>query len=163
MKMTTIYGYEVKRANGEMESLEHYKGKPLIIVNTASKCGLTPQFEGLQRLYEKYHNLGLEILGFPSEQFNDQEFQTQQEIMEFCQKNYGVSFPMFSKVDVNGEFAEPLFDYLTSWGENGTGGDIKWNFTKFLLDADGQPVKRFSPNTEPARIGKHVLKLIEKR
>ena len=158
--MTTIYGYEVKQANGEMESLEHYKGKPLIIVNTASKCGLTPQFEGLQRLYEKYQNLGLEILGFPSGQFNDQEFKAQQETMEFCQKNYGVSFPMFSKVDVNGEFAEPLFDYLTSWGENGTGGDIKWNFTKFLIDSEGNIVHRYEPEIEPEQIEKDIQKIL---
>ncbi|OED34030.1 glutathione peroxidase [Planococcus maritimus] len=158
--MTTIYGYEVKQANGKMESLEHYKGKPLIIVNTASKCGLTPQFEGLQRLYEKYQHLGLEILGFPSGQFNDQEFQTQQETMEFCQKNYGVSFPMFSKVDVNGELAEPLFDYLTSWGENGAGGEIKWNFTKFLIDREGNIVHRYEPQIEPEQLEEDIRKIL---
>ena len=158
--MNKLYVYQVKQADGNMESLENYKGKPLVIVNTASKCGLTPQFEGLQRLYEKYQEQGLEILGFPSGQFNDQEFQTQEETMEFCQKNYGVSFPMFAKVNVNGELAEPLFDYLTSWGENGADGEIKWNFTKFLIDRQGNIIQRYEPQIEPEQMEKDIQKII---
>ncbi|MFP3324787.1 glutathione peroxidase [Planococcus sp. SIMBA_160] len=158
--MNKLYVYQVKQADGNMESLENYKGKPLVIVNTASKCGLTPQFKGLQRLYEKYQEQGLEILGFPSGQFNDQEFQTQEETMEFCQKNYGVSFPMFAKVNVNGELAEPLFDYLTSWGENGADGEIKWNFTKFLIDRQGNIIQRYEPQIEPEQMEKDIQKII---
>lgn len=158
--MNKLYVYQVKQADGNMESLENYKGKPLVIVNTASKCGLTPQFEGLQRLYEKYQEQGLEIFGFPSGQFNDQEFQTQEETMEFCQKNYGVSFPMFAKVNVNGELAEPLFDYLTSWGENGADGEIKWNFTKFLIDRQGNIIQRYEPQIEPEQMEKDIQKII---
>ncbi len=158
--MNKLYVYQVKQADGNMESLENYKGKPLVIVNTASKCGLTPQFEGLQRLYEKYQEQGLEILGFPSGQFNDQEFQTQEETMKFCQKNYGVSFPMFAKVNVNGELAEPLFDYLTSWGENGADGEIKWNFTKFLIDRQGNIIQRYEPQIEPEQMEKDIQKII---
>ena len=158
--MNKLYVYQVKQADGNMESLENYKGKPLVIVNTASKCGLTPQFKGLQRLYEKYQEQGLEILGFPSGQFNDQEFQTQEETMEFCQKNYGVSFPMFAKVNVNGELAEPLFDYLTSWEENGADGEIKWNFTKFLIDRQGNIIQRYEPQIEPEQMEKDIQKII---
>lgn len=110
--MTTIYDFEVKKTNGELKSLKEYEGKPLIIVNTASKCGLTPQFKGLQELYEKYKDKGLEILGFPCDQFNNQEFDNIEETTEFCQLNYGVSFPIFAKIDVNGDNADPLFAYL---------------------------------------------------
>ncbi|AUD12519.1 MULTISPECIES: glutathione peroxidase [unclassified Planococcus (in: firmicutes)] len=158
--MSNLYTYEVKQADGNMEQLENFKGKPLVIVNTASKCGLTPQFEGLQHLYEKYKDQGLEILGFPSGQFNDQEFHTQEETLEFCRKNYGVSFPVFSKIDVNGEFADPLFKYLTSWGTSEVSGEIKWNFTKFLIDRQGNIVQRYEPQVEPEQMEKDIQKIL---
>lgn len=150
--MVTIYDYKVKNVHGEMESLEKFKGQPLVIVNTASKCGLTPQFEDLQKLYEEYEEKGFQILGFPSAQFNNQEFENQEETMEFCQVNYGVTFPMFAKIDVNGENADPLFKHLTSAGEDALPEQIEWNFTKFLIDKDGQIVKRYSPQTSPKDI-----------
>lgn len=160
MKMSSLYTYEVKQADGNMERLENFEGKPLVIVNTASKCGLTPQFKGLQHLYEKYKDQGLEILGFPSGQFNDQEFHTQKETLEFCRKNYGVSFPIFSKIDVNGELADPLFKYLTSWGTSDISGEIKWNFTKFLIDRHGNIVQRYEPQVEPEQIEKDIQKIL---
>ncbi|MEZ0480021.1 glutathione peroxidase [Planococcus sp. SSTMD024] len=158
--MSNLYTYEVKQADGNMEQLENFRGKPLVIVNTASKCGLTPQFEGLQYLYETYNDQGLEILGFPSGQFNDQEFHTQKETVEFCQKNYGVSFPVFSKVDVNGELADPLFKYLTSWGTSDVSGEIKWNFTKFLIDRQGNIIQRYEPQVEPEQMEKDIQKIL---
>lgn len=112
--MTSIYDFEVKQPNGELLSLKEYEGKPLVIVNTASKCGFTPQFGGLQELYENYKDQGLTVLGFPCDQFNDQEFDNIDETTEFCQMNYGVTFPMFAKIDVNGDEADPLFDHLTT-------------------------------------------------
>lgn len=160
MKMSNLYTYEVKQADGNMEQLENFKGKPLVIVNTASKCGLTPQFEGLQHLYEKYKDQGLEILGFPSGQFNNQEFHTQKETQEFCRKNYGVSFPVFSKIDVNGELADPLFKYLTSWGTNDVSEEIKWNFTKFLIDRQGTIIQRYEPQVEPEQMEKDIQKIL---
>lgn len=158
--MSNLYTYKVKQADGNTEQLESFKGKPMIIVNTASKCGLTPQFEGLQHLYEKYKDEGLEILGFPSGQFNDQEFHAQKEILEFCHKNYGVSFPVFSKIDVNGEFADPLFKYLTSWGTSDISGEIKWNFTKFLIDRQGNIVQRYEPRVEPEQMEEDIQKIL---
>ncbi|WP_033540955.1 glutathione peroxidase [Planococcus sp. CAU13] len=150
--MVSIYNFKVKNAQGEMESLEKFKGSPLVIVNTASKCGFTPQFEDLQKLYEEYQGQGLQILGFPSAQFNNQEFENQEETMEFCQVNYGVTFPMFAKVDVKGETADPLFKYLTSSQKGLLTEGIKWNFTKFLVDKDGNVVKRYAPQTSPKKI-----------
>lgn len=150
--MESIYNYSVKNAKGEMESLEKFKGNPLVIVNTASKCGFTPQFEDLQTLYEEYKGQGLEILGFPSAQFNNQEFENQDETMEFCQLNYGVTFPMFAKVDVKGENADPLFKYLTSSQKGLLTEGIKWNFTKFLVDKEGNVIKRYAPQTSPKAI-----------
>ncbi|MDE4086619.1 glutathione peroxidase [Planococcus maritimus] len=158
--MSNLYTYEVKQADGNIEQLENFRGRPLVIVNTASKCGLTPQFEGLQQLYEKYKEEGLEILGFPSGQFNDQEFHAQKEILEFCRKNYGVSFPIFSKIDVNGEFADPLFKYLTSWGTSDVSGEIKWNFTKFLIDRQGNIIHRYEPQVEPEQMEKDIQKIL---
>ncbi|MFD1864596.1 glutathione peroxidase [Planococcus chinensis] len=158
--MASIYDFEVKKANGEQETLEKYKGRPLVIVNTASKCGFTPQFEGLEKLYEKYKDQGLEILGFPCGQFNDQEFDSQEEIMEFCQVNYGVTFPVYAKVDVKGDHADPLFRYLTSQQKGMLTEAIKWNFTKFLVDRDGNVVKRFAPQTPPSNMEEDVKKLL---
>ncbi|MFJ5761618.1 glutathione peroxidase [Neobacillus sp. NPDC093182] len=157
--MKTVYDYNVKMTNGEEKSLEDYKGKPLLIVNTASKCGLTPQFKGLQELYENYKDQGLEILGFPCDQFNNQEFDNIDETTQFCQLNYGVSFPMFSKVDVNGDHADPLFTFLKEQKKGLLSKNIKWNFTKFLVDKNGQVVERYAPTTEPAKIKIDLEKL----
>jgi len=158
--MNTVYDFSVKMANGEEKSLQEYEGKPLIIVNTASKCGFTPQFNGLQQLYEKYHAQGLEILGFPCDQFNHQEFDNIEETMQFCQVNYGVTFPMFAKVDVNGDNADPLFQFLKQQKKGVLTKNIKWNFTKFLIDRNGQVVERYAPTTEPAQLEKDLEKVL---
>ncbi len=146
----SIHNYSCKTPGGDDRSLADYKGKVLLIVNTASKCGFTPQFEGLETMYEKYKDRGFEILGFPCNQFGKQDPGSNDEIMEFCQLNYGVSFPMFGKIEVNGSGADPLYKHLKSEapGALGTKG-IKWNFTKFLVDTDGNVVKRFAPATKP--------------
>jgi glutathione peroxidase len=157
--MKTVYDFTVKMTNGQQKSLRDYEGKPLIIVNTASKCGLTPQFEGLQELYNKYKEQGLEILGFPCDQFNNQEFENIEETTEFCQLNYGVTFPIFAKIDVNGEKADPLFTFLKEQKKGVLLKNIKWNFTKFLIDSQGQVVERYAPTTEPSKIEEDVLKL----
>ncbi|MBU0904895.1 MAG: glutathione peroxidase, partial [Firmicutes bacterium] len=141
-------------------SLREYEGKPMIIVNTASKCGFTPQFKELQELYEEYKDQGLVVLGFPSDQFNDQEFADMKDTMEFCQLNYGVSFPMFKKIDVKGDQAHPLFEYLVSQKKGLLTEDIKWNFTKFLVDPDGKVVKRYAPQSSPKKIEDDLLKYI---
>ncbi|MCM3090454.1 MULTISPECIES: glutathione peroxidase [unclassified Cytobacillus] len=158
--MTTVFDFEVKKTNGDLKSLKEYEGKPLIIVNTASKCGLTPQFKGLQELYEKYKDSGLEILGFPCDQFNNQEFDNIEETTEFCQLNYGVSFPVFAKIDVNGDNTDPLFAYLKEQKKGLLSKNIKWNFTKFLVDRNGQVVERYAPTTEPERIEDDLKKLL---
>ncbi|MCS0669706.1 glutathione peroxidase [Cytobacillus firmus] len=158
--MTTVYDFEVKKTNGELKSLKEYEGKPLIIVNTASKCGLTPQFKGLQELYEKYKDSGVEILGFPCDQFNNQEFDNIEETTEFCQINYGVSFPIFAKIDVNGDNTDPLFAYLKEQKKGILSKNIKWNFTKFLVDRNGQVVERYAPTTEPEKIEDDLTKLL---
>lgn len=157
--MTTVYDFNVKMPNGEMKSLKEYEGKPLIIVNTASKCGFTPQFKGLQALNEKYKEQGLEILGFPCDQFNNQEFADIDETTQFCQVNYGVTFPMFAKVDVNGEKADPLFTFLKDQKKGLLSRNIKWNFTKFLVDANGQVVERYAPTVDPSRMEQDIKKL----
>ena len=158
--MRTVYDFEVKKTNGELKSLKEYEGKPLIIVNTASKCGLTPQFKGLQELYEKYKDSGVEILGFPCDQFNNQEFDNIEETTEFCQLNYGVSFPIFAKIDVNGDNTDPLFAYLKEQKKGILSKNIKWNFTKFLVDRNGQVVERYAPTTEPGKIEDDLMKLL---
>src|SRR5690606_1192976 len=158
--MPTVYDYTVKKTNGNEHSLQDYEGKLLIIVNTASKCGLTNQFQELQELYDKYKDQGLEILGFPCGQFNNQEFDNIEETTEFCQLNFGVTFPMYGKIDVNGKNEEPLFSYLKSEKSGLLSNDIKWNFTKFLVDRNGQVVKRYAPTTNPSKIEKDILKLL---
>lgn len=158
--MKTVYNFTVKKTNGENKSLKDYEGKPLLIVNTASKCGLTPQFTGLQELYDKYKDDGLEILGFPCDQFNNQEFDNIEETTQFCQLNYGVTFPIFSKIDVNGVNADPLFKYLKDQKKGLLGGMIKWNFTKFLIDSNGQVIERYAPTTTPDKIEADVVKLL---
>lgn len=158
-----FYKFKAKSLQGKEISMEDYKGKAVLVVNTASKCGLTPQYEGLEALYRKYKDDGLVILGFPSNQFANQEPGDEKSIAEGCLVNYGVTFPMFSKVDVNGETAHPIFKYLT--GELGSifGKKVKWNFTKFLIDRTGKPVKRFAPTTKPESMEESIKKVLEKK
>lgn len=158
--MTAVYDFSVKKTSGELKSLKDYEGKPLLIVNTASKCGLTPQFKELQELYDKYHQDGLEILGFPCAQFNNQEFADIKETVQFCQLNYGITFPMFAKIDVNGENAAPLFTFLKEQKAGVFSKNIKWNFTKFLVDRNGNVVERYAPTTTPSRIEHDIEKLL---
>ncbi len=158
--MTTVYDFSVKTPSGDMKSLRDYEGQVILVVNTASKCGFTPQFTELQQLYDKYKERGLVILGFPCDQFNKQEFDDIGETMEFCQLNYGVNFPMFAKVDVKGPEAEPLFTHLISEKKGLLGSDVKWNFTKFLVDRSGQVVKRCAPQTNPAKMEDEITALL---
>ncbi|NQD67957.1 glutathione peroxidase [Bacillus haikouensis] len=159
--MSSIYDFKVAKSNGEETTLADYKDQVLLIVNTASKCGFTPQFEELQGLYEDYREKGLAVLGFPSDQFMNQEFDDQEEIIEFCQVNYGVSFPMFKKTDVKGKDAHPLFKFLTKEKKGLLLSDIKWNFTKFLVDRNGEVYERYSPQTSPRKIESDIQKLLE--
>ncbi|WP_318444155.1 glutathione peroxidase [Photobacterium leiognathi] len=158
--MTKIYDFEVKNITGDMLSLEKYQGKVLLIVNTASECGFTPQYESLQALFDKYKEQGLVILGFPCNQFGGQEPGTEAEIAQSCLVNYGVTFPMFSKVDVKGAQADPLFTYLVKALPGVLGANIKWNFTKFLIAPDGTPVKRYAPTTKPLDIEADIVTLL---
>ena len=160
--MKTVYDFQVKKTDGSMQPLDMYAGKPLLIVNTASKCGLAPQFKGLQELYEKYHKDGFEVLGFPCDQFNNQEYDNIEETTQFCQMNYGVSFPMFAKIKVNGDEADPLFRYLTQQQKGLLGKQIKWNFTKFLINEKGEVIERYAPTTEPQKIEEDIRSIIEK-
>lgn len=180
----SVYDYKVKTIDGEELDLNQYKGKVLIIANTASKCGFTPQYADLERLYEKYHDQGLEILGFPSNQFAEQEPGNNSEVKNFCQLNYGVTFQLFEKTDVRGASAHPLFNYLSQTApykgfdlshpsgkilysflseklpEYLVGDSIKWNFTKFLIDREGNVVGRFEPTTEPLAMIPEIEKLL---
>ncbi|MBN2757875.1 MAG: glutathione peroxidase [Bacteroidales bacterium] len=156
-----IYDYEVEKIDNTRIKLEEYKDKVLLIVNTASKCGFTPQFEGLESLYKKYKDQGFEILGFPCNQFANQDPLSDQEIQSFCSLNYGVSFPMFKKIEVNGENAHPLYKYLKEEKKGAFGSNIKWNFTKFLIDKNGNVIKRFAPSKKPQDLEKDILKLLK--
>ena len=180
----SIYDLKVKTNKGEEKSLADYKGKVLVIVNTASKCGFTPQFKELQELYTKYREQGLEILGFPCNQFAEQEPGSNDEVQQFCRLNYGVTFQIFEKGDVRGESAQPLFQYLTkekgfrgfdpahplsevltkalqdNFPEYLEGDSIKWNFTKFLVDREGSVVERFEPTTAPSDMAAEIEKLL---
>ncbi|AKS67242.1 glutathione peroxidase [Staphylococcus schleiferi] len=151
-----LYDIEVTKIDGTNYPLSEYKGDVLLIVNTASECGLTPQFEGLQKLYDTYHEKGFTILGFPCNQFGKQEPGSGEEAATNCQLNYGVTFPMHEKIEVNGENAHPLFNYLKSQQKGVFGDKIKWNFTKFLVDREGNVVKRFSPQKTPESITKEI-------
>ena len=155
-----FYQLKAESLKGKEISMEDYKGKVVLVVNTASKCGLTPQYEGLEDLYKKYSDKGFVVLGFPCNQFANQEPGDAKSISDGCLINYGVTFPMFSKVDVNGDTAHPIFKYLKNELSGAFGSKIKWNFTKFLIDAEGNPVKRFSPTTKPAKLEKHIERLI---
>lgn len=156
----SVHAFHAKTIDGEERSLQEYEGKVLLIVNTASKCGFTPQLKGLQELYEEIGNDEFEILGFPCNQFGGQDPGSNEEIADFCSKNYGVTFPMFSKVDVKGEHAHPLFQYLATEQKGFLTGDIKWNFTKFLIDKNGKVVDRFPPQKDPKKIKRDIEKLI---
>jgi glutathione peroxidase len=157
----SVYDFTAKNLAGQDVSLSDFRGQVLLIVNTASKCGFTPQYAGLEELYEKLHPEGLTILGFPCNQFGAQEPGSESEIGAFCQKNYGVSFPMFAKIDVNGADAHPLYQYLKKDRKGLLGTEaIKWNFTKFLIGRDGEPVARYAPQTKPEDLEAPVRKLL---
>ncbi len=159
--MATIYDFECKTNDGKSKSLGDYRGKVMLIVNTASKCGLTPQFEGLEELHEKYADKGLAVLGFPCNQFGGQDPGTDAEILNFCQLKYDVKFQMFSKIEVNGGSAHPLYQFLKKEAPGLLGSEgIKWNFTKFLVDRDGKVLERFAPTDEPAKIEKKIKGLL---
>jgi len=155
-----IYGLKAQTNGGKELGLSQFKGKVMLVVNTASKCGFTPQYKGLQELYAKYADQGLVILGFPCDQFAHQEPGGDGEIAQFCQRNFGVSFPLMAKVDVNGETAHPVFTYLRKKAPGLIGDKIKWNFTKFLISRDGRSVKRYAPNLEPERMEADILKAL---
>ena len=159
--MASIYDISVNDIHGKPVKLARYKGKVLLIVNTASKCGFTPQYEGLEALHRNLNAKGLEVLGFPCNQFGAQEPGSEADIAQFCEMNYGVSFPMFAKVDVNGGHASPLYRHLKSAKPGVLGSEaIKWNFTKFLVDRDGNVVERYAPQTEPKDLEADVRKLL---
>lgn len=159
--MSTIYQHSVKTISGEEVSMDRYQGKVLLIVNTASKCGFTPQYKGLEALYEKYREQGLEVLGFPCNQFGHQEPGDESQIGQFCELNFGVTFPLFSKIDVNGSGAHPLYKQLKSDAPGLLGSEaVKWNFTKFLVDQEGRVLKRYAPTDTPEKIEKDIVKLL---
>lgn len=156
----SIYEFKVKEVDGAEKSLNDYKGKVMLIVNTATGCGFTPQYEGMEELYKKYKENGFEILDFPCNQFGHQAPGTDEEISNFCQLNYQTTFETFAKIDVNGENEAPLYTFLKKNQGGLLGSKIKWNFTKFLVDRNGQVVKRFAPNTEPRELEKEIEKLL---
>ena len=160
----SVFDFEAESLDGDAKPLAEFAGKVLLIVNTASECGFTPQYAGLEQLYRTYKDRGFEVLGFPCNQFGAQEPGNAAEIGAFCEKNYGVSFPMFAKIDVNGSNAHPLYQYLKKekpglLGPLG-GGAIKWNFTKFLVDRDGKVVERYASTTKPESLAKDIEKLL---
>lgn len=159
--MTSVYDFQATSITGQPVSLSEFRGKPLLIVNTASKCGFTPQFEGLEQLWKTYGPRGLVIVGFPCNQFGSQDPGSESEIASFCQLNYGVSFPMMSKVDVNGSNAHPLYKWLTEEAPGILGTKaIKWNFTKFLVGRDGQVIKRYAPTDKPKDLAGDIEKAL---
>lgn len=159
--MTTIYDFSAEKLEGGEQTLADYRDKVVLIVNTASKCGFTPQFEGLEKVFEKYNSQGFVVLGFPCNQFAHQDPGTNSEIGEFCQRNYGVSFPMFAKIDVNGKDAHPLYKYLTKEAKGLLGSEsVKWNFTKFLVGRDGNVIGRYAPTTKPEDMAKDIEKAL---
>jgi glutathione peroxidase len=157
---TTLGDFHAVTIDGKEQDLGTYVGKVVLVVNTASECGLTPQYEGLQQLYDAYADRGLTILGFPCDQFGHQEPGTEDEIASFCQRNYGVSFPMFAKIQVNGSGTHPLFAWLKDEKRGLGGRAIKWNFTKFLIARDGTVLDRYAPQTEPAELTEDIEKAL---
>ena len=159
--MTTVYDFEAQQIDGKTVPLAQFKGRVLLVVNTASACGYTPQFAGLEELHKAYAGQGLVVVGFPCNQFGAQDPGSNEEIAQFCQVNYGVSFPMMAKVDVNGPAAHPLYQWLTKEAPGLLGSSaIKWNFTKFLIGKDGQVIKRYAPQDEPAKLKKDIEKAL---
>lgn len=156
----SVYEFSVPTSTGEEKALEDYRGKVLLIVNTASKCGFTPQYQGLQSLYDQYAERGLVILAMPCNQFGGQEPGSNAEVQEFCQLNYGLSFPVMGKIEVNGSSRHPLYTYLTASAKGLITESIKWNFTKFLVNREGQVTRRFAPITKPADIAADIEKLL---
>ncbi|WP_372872479.1 glutathione peroxidase [Shewanella sp.] len=162
--MSQIYDISLTGIAGDSRTLNDYRGKVLLIVNTASKCGFTPQYQALENLYRKYQSQGLEILGFPCNQFGAQEQGSEAEIAQFCELNFGVSFPLFSKIDVNGDKTHPLFVHLKKAAPGMLGSQsIKWNFTKFLIGRDGKVRDRFAPTTDPAKLEKDIEALLAEK
>lgn len=160
--MSSLYDIAITRKDGSEIELSQYRGKVLLIVNTASKCGFTPQFDDLEKLNKTYQDQGLTILGFPCNQFGNQDPGSQEEIESFCQLNFGVTFPVMRKIDVNGDDAAPLFDYLKKTAPGLLGSTrIKWNFTKFLISADGTTIKRYGPATKPGKIAGDIEALLK--
>ncbi|MDW0115232.1 glutathione peroxidase [Sporosarcina saromensis] len=159
--MARVYDFSVEKPDGTLQSLKDYEGSVIVVVNTASKCGFTDQFKELQQIYDDYRDKGLVILGFPSDNFNNQEFDSMDETLAFCERNYGVTFPMFKKMDVKGEHAAPLFAFLTSEKKGLLTEGIKWNFTKFLIDREGNVVDRFAPQTSPDKMRAVIDKYIQ--
>ena len=160
--MKHFYDFTAKDIRGKEISMSIYKDKVLLVVNVASKCGYTPQYEGLEKIYRKYHAQGFEILGFPCNQFKGQEPGTEKEIHNFCKVNYGVTFPLFSKIDVNGDHTHPLYTYLKKEAPGFLGTQsIKWNFTKFLIDRNGKVIKRYGSSTKPAELSDDIEALLK--
>ncbi len=155
-----FYDFKAKKMSGQEVSMSDFQGKVVLIVNTASKCGLAPQLTGLESLHKQYKEKGLEVLGFPCNQFANQEAGNNQEIHEVCQMNYGVTFTMFEKINVNGSDAHPLYKFLKKQKGGFFSSKIKWNFTKFLIDSNGKVIKRFSPSTTPDKIEKYITALL---
>jgi glutathione peroxidase len=157
----TFYDLSTKKPNGDIINMSDFKGKPVLIINTATKCGLAPQFDGLEQLHQTYKDQGLVVLGFPCNQFQSQEPETNDTMAEACRINHGVTFQLTERIDVNGIYTDPIFSYL----KNELGGfltkKVKWNFTKFLIATDGKPFKRYAPTTKPSKIEKDIIKLIK--
>jgi len=159
--MNNIYDVQVQTIDGEKQTLAGYAGKHLLIVNVASKCGFTPQYEGLEKLYREFKDQGLVVLGFPCDQFGHQEPGDESEIKNFCSLNYDVTFPMFAKIEVNGAGTHPLYQHLKTAAKGVLGSEaIKWNFTKFLVDPQGDGVKRYASTTTPAAIAKDIAEVV---
>ena len=157
-----FYDFAAKEMEGKDIQMENYKGEVVLVVNTASKCGLTPQFKGLEELYKEYNERGFEILGFPCNQFANQDSGSNEEIQQFCLLNYGVSFTMFEKIEVNGQNAHPLYKFLKNEEKGFLGKEIKWNFTKFLIDKEGNVIKRYAPTVVPSKIKTDIENLLKK-
>lgn len=159
----SIYDIPVTTIKGQSETLADYKGKVMLIVNTATKCGLAPQFKGLQKLYDDYKEQGFVVLGFPCGQFANQEPGDNEQVAQACELNFGVNFPLYTKIDVNGKNAHPLFQHLTTEAPGLLGSkSIKWNFTKFLIDQEGKVVKRFAPKDDPKEVDSYIRELLQK-
>jgi len=157
-----VYDFHARTIRGEDQALSDYRGQVLLIVNTATKCGFAPQFKGLQVLHDKYKGQGFSVLGFPCNQFKEQEPGSDAQVEQACQLNFGVDFPLFAKIDVNGADTHPLYRHLKQQASGILGSSIKWNFTKFLVDQEGRVIKRFSPTTTPSKIEDYIRKLLDK-